>query len=123
GAADVHAGGSKYGAQLGLRLECAVRVEQRGIGHVARGWNMAWAQTRPRVALAALEAGGGARVDDLRRGVADQRLHLARVPHQLGVETRREVSRRTARRLPVLQRAPLRLPFLEAAVEHRHVVV
>jgi hypothetical protein len=71
----------------------------------------------------ALEAGGGARVDDLRGLAADQPLHVRHVAHQLGVEPGRKMALATAARLAVPQRTSLGLPFLEAAVQHADVLM
>ena len=68
-----------------------------------------WPARRPGrgSATAALEAAGGARIDDLRAVLPISALHLGGVAHQLGMEARREMPRRAARRLAVLQRAAL----------------
>ena len=81
-----------------------------------------WPERRPAAARARVPSKrrGGARIDDLRRLAADQRLDLGGVAHEPGIEARREMALAcAARRLAVLQRPALRLPFLQAAVEHR----
>ena len=49
-----------------------------------------WPERRPGrgSGIAALEAAGGARIDDLRGLAADQRLHVSDVAHELGMEAR-----------------------------------
>ena len=69
---------AKIRASSGCRLQRAVGIEQRGEGHVARARDVAGAQARRGSGTRALEAAGGAGIDDLRGRAADQRLDVGR---------------------------------------------
>ena len=104
------------------RQECAVRSEEPVVRQAAAPRDVSAAQAGPRLGLGPREAAGRARVDDLGGPRVEVPPHGAEVGHQLGMEARREPTRRRPR-LSRLDGPSLLPPLREAAVQHGHAIV
>src|SRR5262249_62384078 len=74
-------------------------------------------QTGARLGDCAFEAGSGAGIDDLGRGAIDERLHIAGVAHEPGIEDRGKMAWGTLSRFASLERPAFGLPFPESSVQ------
>src|SRR6476620_2908868 len=65
---------------------------------------------------------GRARIDDLRRAILDQGLHVREIAYKTGIAPRREMPRSARHRLATFERMAFALPLRQAAVQHAYVL-